>query len=522
MAATVSLDLSGPDGQKTVAEADFLLVACDPTLLPMDRTPEESRVFNALTQFTFHTYALRVKVPTGKVGQEGKPRFGVVLRPPMNTSEMDGRIYGFRNETAKQYTLEAANGMQENYVVVYRLWNGNAPDQTTQQDEDNLKADLAKLEWWPFGTDFKLVGSLKTPYFQHFGVEDVKAGLPWEYLNLQGQNNTAYVHGSTCFESVLTIWQYIGLLFGSELSPKGRVQLPTDLSSRFIILGAGVSGILMAVRLRELGYTSVTLIEKTYIPHDDDALIYGKTHSLIFDDLKPSSTYPDAQEPTVCELGTCYLSPAYNDLLIYLDQRLAAAKQPTMAPPRGFQVSPGVADNFRGIVVPGKNKPEPFDDFVYGPAKKALKGFKFSKDITKTLEELGILFEAGEYFMDQLTLMGTQLPMPTRRLPEPQSGQTYQEFVDAYDLGLLEGILLYSYSIQGYGPMNAIAAFYGMVWISDTLILGEMTNLIADKPLVTYFPEGWGAAWRRLSAGMKIKDGVTVTKIRRMGVTATA
>jgi len=522
MAAAVSLDLTGPDGHKTTAEADFLIVACDPTLLPMDRTPDESRVFDALTNFTFHTFALRVKVPTGKVGQDGKPSFGVVLRPPMSPSEMDGRIYGFRNETAKQYTLEAANGMTHNYVVVYRLWNGDAPDQTAKQDEDDLKKDLPKLEWWPFGADFDVVGSLKTPYFQHFDVDHVKAGLPWDYLALQGQNNTAYVHGSTCFESVLTIWQYIGLLFGSDYAPKGQIQLPEDRSSRIIILGAGVSGILMAVRLQELGYTKVTLIEKNAIPHDDDTLIYGKTHSLVFEDLKPHSSYPNAQEPTVCELGTCYLSPSYNNLLIYLDQRLAAAGKPKMAPPRGFQVRPGVAGNFRGIVVPGKDKPEPFDDFVYGPAKEILKGVKLPEGDKEKLEELAILFEAGEYFSAQLASMGTQLPMPTRPLPEPQCSQTYQQFVDANNLGLLEGILLYSYSIQGYGPMISIPAFYGMVWITDTLILGEMTNLIADEPLVTFFPEGWGEAWRRLSANMKIEDGVTVTQIRRRGVTGTA
>lgn len=522
MAAAITLNLTGPDKHKTTAEADFLIVACDPTSLPMDRTPEENRVFTALTNFTFHTFALRVKVPTGKVGQEDKPIFGVVLRPPMSDAEMDGRIYGFRNETAKQYTLEAANAMTHNYVVVYRLWNGTAPDQTAEQDEAHLKVDLGGLEWWPFGTDFDIVGSLKTPYFQHFGVKDVNEGLPWDYLALQGQNNTAYVHGSTCFESVLTIWQYIDLLFGSDDAPNGRIQLPNDRSARIVILGAGVSGLLMGLRLQELGYTNVTLIEKNDIPHDDDTLIYGKTHSLIFDDLKPEPRYPNAQEPTVCELGTCYLSPAYNDLLIYLDQRLAAAGQPKMAPPRGFQVSPGVAGNFRGIVVPGKDKPEPFDDFVYGPAKEALKGQKFPPGQKETQEKLRILSGATEYFSAQLALMGTQLPMPTSPLSDPQRGQTYQEFVNAYDLGVLEGILLYSYSIQGYGAMSSIPAFYGLVWISDTLILGEITNLIADEPLVTFFPEGWGAAWRRLSTGLKIRDGVTVTEIRRKGVTGTA
>ena len=522
MAAAVTLELEGPDGQKSTAEADFLIVACDPTSLPMDRTDAENRVFTRLTNFTFHTFALRVRVPTGKVGEEGKPEFGVVLRPPMSDADIDGRIYGFRNETAKQYTLEAANGMTHNYVVVYRLWNGTAPEQTAQQDEAQLKADLAQLAWWPYGTDFDVVGALKTPYFQHFGVEDVKAGLPWDYLALQGKNSTAYVHGSTCFESVLTIWQYIDLLFGGDDAPDGQIQLPNDRSSRIVILGVGVSGILMALRLQELGYTRVVLIEKNAIPHGDDTLIYGKTNSLLFDDLKPEARYPNAQEPTVCELGTCYLSPAYNDLLIYLDQRLAAAGQPKMATPRGFQVSPGVGGNFRGIVVPGKPKPEPFDDFVYGPAKAALKGKTFPPGQKEAEEKLRILLGATEYFSAQLAVMGTQLPMPTSPLPALQRGQTYQEFVNSYDLGVLEGILLYSYSIQGYGPMSSIPAIYGLVWISDTLILGEITNLIEDEPLVTFFPEGWGAAWRRLSTGMKIHDGVTVRQIRRRGVTGIA
>ena len=59
--------------------------------------------------------------------------------------------------------------------------------------------------WWPF-EKYEIcrdaAGSpitLTTPYFDHYPRANLAAGQPWKYLDLQGNNDTVYVHASTCF-----------------------------------------------------------------------------------------------------------------------------------------------------------------------------------------------------------------------------------------------------------------------------------------------------------------------------------
>lgn len=516
MTGNVSMDVTWSDGTHETLQPDHLFVACDPTGLPMTRTAEEDAVFTALKHFYFRTYVLKVKVPI----KSGFPSaYGVILRPPGSLSDMDGRVYGFRNETAKQYTLAVANQMPENYVVVYRLW-ADTPTQTPPGDAHHeaqtLRDLLRKEPWWPYGTDFTLVDTLDTPYFQHFETQDVAAGIgmPWRYLDLQGENDTTYVHASTCFESVVTIWQYLQMLYSSE----GRkLSLPADKAAKIVIMGAGVSGILTAAHLREHGYSDVTLIEKQNMTDADGC--YGKTHSRTYGDLMPPKGSPYADQPTVCELGTCYLSPAYEDFVIYINEALKALdpQAPPLAAPRGFERAKGNVQNFRGIVLPGQIKPMPFDSYVL----KAVDDWfqtHFGITPTEAEAEFCIIVAAYFYLRDQLEVMQTVLPMPPLPIDPAVRQQTFQDFVTQNDLGFLEDILKYSYSIQGYGPMADISAFYGLTWISATLTIGEAVDSFRGKPLVTFWPQGWGEVWRRLSTGMTIREGATVTRITRKSV----
>ena len=508
----VTITYCDQTGTITKAAFDLLIVACDPRGLPLSRTDDERAVFDGLTNFTFHTYALKVKVPTAAAD---KPAYGIILRPPGDLSDMDGKVYGFRNETAKQFTLAAANVMEENLVVAYRLWSRSLVDVSPAHDERDLRDLLGQTEWWPYGDEFEILGRFATPYFDHFDVEGVKNGLPWTYLGLQGQNATFYVHASTCFESALTIRQYLDLLF-KDRPAAGGVPLPSDKTARICVLGAGVSGLLVTKWLQDAQYTNITVLERNPLQVMTHADVYGKTVSLVFDEPAPPAGVSPYSGPTVCELGTCYMSPAYDTLVQSLVEWTGVEM------PRGFECAPGHPGEFRGIVVPGPDgKPmvTPFTRFIYDAARAHIPGEPSDKDI-----EIAIAWGAAVYAYEQFEVMKAALPMPLSQPPGAVMGQTYAEFLDKTfpdqkylrPMRLLDGVLQYTYSIQGYGPLNGVSAFYGLVWITAELVFDDALKILKD-PLVTFWPGGWGQVWERLSAGMPISYGTTVLSITRAG-----
>ena len=242
------------EGQTVIVDpCDLLVVACDPRGLTdvCTFTPSELAVFDGLQNYTFHTTLVRVPVPTDAAR---KPKFGVILKPDA-IDRMEGNVSGFRNETAKQFSLETANAMTENLVTVYQLLGPEKTPMTQAQFLKRLEDTLQGLDWWPYDShqictdDMGAPITLTTPYFDHFDNAGLAANLPWKYLAVQGTGNTLFVHGSTCFESVLQCWQYGGMLL--DQLPSLGIALPADKkAARIAVLGGGPSGMLFATGCR--------------------------------------------------------------------------------------------------------------------------------------------------------------------------------------------------------------------------------------------------------------------------------
>jgi hypothetical protein len=217
-----------------------MVIACDPRNLEKVCNFDETEldIFRRIQNFTFHTTLLKVKVPS-----DNKPQNGVIFSPNALES-MLGRVYGFRNESAKTFGISVANQMDENLVTVYQLLGTSSPPLTPDEFEDILKSDLSDLAWWPYGIEYTILDSLTTPYFNHFRAEDIVSHLPWQLLDLQGTHNTLYVHATTCFESALDCWGYEKMLLA---------KLPADTNANILIIGAGVSGLLFALKLKKAG-----------------------------------------------------------------------------------------------------------------------------------------------------------------------------------------------------------------------------------------------------------------------------
>lgn len=504
---TVAIDGAAP----VTKTCDLLAVACDPRNLSgiCDYTATETAVFDQLTNFTFHTTLVRVQVPNPA------PQYGIILAPTEITA-MAGHVSGYRNETAKQFSLETANSMTENLVTVYQLQGPANPPMTEAEFLANLEQTLSTLDWWPY-PDYEIVTDstgapvdLRTPYFDHFDNTGLRGGGPWNYLDLQGKNNTVFVHGSTCFESVLQCWQYGGMLLDQQ--EKLGWSLPTDKTAAIIILGAGPSGMMFAHRLQGLGYTNVEILEST-------DRFGGKTHTVTFDLPSPNG------QPTACELGTCYLSPAYDHMAAHFAEcgfmngniREGMFLTADHQDPAGHTIRAMVTTGqFPGVAAPATLMD--YDDYTllkgyyeanqpFADPANWMAGF----DADKVKAE--IFVRLAEYDVLLALYRGLTLPMPLSAPTDLLHYDSFYDFLAKHDLLILTGMLEYAYSVQGYGPLKQIPAYYGMIWISLPLTLGL---IFSDKPAVTVLSKGWLDIWTQMAPTLGITPNAQVTKITRM------
>ncbi len=513
------------DGGKSVeADCDLLVVACDPRGLSDigNFSSEEKAIFDDLKNYTFHTTLVKVPVPSDAAD---KVKFGVILKPEA-IDHMDGTVSGYRNESAKQFSLETANGMSENLVTVYQIQGPVATPWTNEQFLQNLKDTLQTLDWWPYdsfeictddqGTEI----ALTTPYFDHFENEGLTSHMPWKYLGVQGTGNTLYVHGSTCFESVLQCWQFGGLLL-DNLAHLG-IQLPDEKEALIVVLGAGPSGMLFAHRLQCMGYTNVQILEST-------ARFGGKTHTVTLDAPSPDGTH----KKTACELGTCYMSPAYDDMADELKDFLvdndrhgfwvnASHENPNKLSFRGMVT----ADQFDGVDMP--DAVIAYGDYVglkgYYEANKPFPDpAKWREGFDPVWTGVSVGVALTKYLLLVEYYVGSNMPMPTSA-PQALLDKNYDSFYDFledHDLLILTGLLEYAYSVQGYGPLKKIPVYYGMIWISvpltKAIIKAAVEGLIGidSDPTVTVLSKGWLNLWDQMEPTLKVTLNVDVTSIER-------
>jgi hypothetical protein len=490
-------------GKTTQKDYALLVIACDPRLLVdiCDYTPEELATFQQFQNYTFHTTLIKVKTPPQAQGH-------AVVFAPASLDRMDGSVYAYRNESAKKFGLKTANGMAENLVAVYQL--AQSPTMTPDQFQTLLLNQLKDSYWWPFGQNFEILNTVTTPYFDRFEASSLEKGLPWEILQRQGQRHTLLVHASACFESALHCWTYANLL---DSVPAAKQALPKSLSSPIVILGAGVSGILFAAKLKWMGYTNIDILEST-------DRYGGKTHTIIEDGPYP----PNSHEPTVCELGTCYLSPAYYPMVTFLQQHGVLKGNDQIDFTQGDP-------SFRGIVTAGELPPDfnapaimDYNQYMILKAESEL-GWSDSEE-NRFFVQFEIAFALAKYAVLHIEYMGWDMPMPSAPPPASLLTQTFYEFLSANGLLTLVGVLQYGYEVQGYGPLKDIPAYYGLAWITPAVtwtILFDALKL-RNTPVVTAWTKGWGNVWQQIVDTLKlnITYSAQTTTITRPSVAGAA
>ena len=477
---------------------ELMVVACDPRNLKSvcNFDNRELNIFSKLQNFTFHTTLMTVNaVKTQKHG---------VVFSPYSLEKLQGSVYGFRNESAKKFGLEAANQMDENLITVYQLLGPKEVPYDAAHFAKILAQDLAILDWWPYSTDYTIKKTVTTPYFDHFSQADLKEGLPWQFLSIQGSHNTIYVHASTCFESALDCWAYENILL--KAGSKCRQVLPVNKSASIAIIGAGVSGLLFSVKLKRLGYNNITILEST-------DRYGGKTHTIKEDAPHPLGN----NESTYCELGTCYMSPAYAPMITDLSKYLEGNEQI----PFGAKVNRGIVT--QGQLPPSFNAPLVMDNDQY-ILRKAEAELGLAPGWFDDLEARVTLFEAlSKYILIHYEIFGGTFPMPTsipHQFLEEHASKTFSDFLRYHNLEAIIGILQYGYEVQGYGTLDKIPAFYGLIWITPPIIEAMLRDSLGGKtPIVTAWSKGWGDLWTQIvqKENLNIVYNVKINNINRVG-----
>jgi len=574
--------------EKEAQTFDFLVVAANPRELMgyglsggdpthchqvMAPTKQEEAIYSkagGMHNSYFQTTV--IKVPPSSPVLPNVVRF-----VPAANSKATGEVMGFRNETAKTYWVKGAT---EEYVTFYQLSDPEQPCATLGQAALEAKFnDFIKdpPDWCPYTMPKETPTVFNTAYFNRFPKESLDKGLPWDLLDLQGQTFTSFTHGSSCFESVLQIYQYLEML-----EEKGG--LPTDKTASVAIVGAGPSGLLSALFLTRKGFTDITVFEKNHDPEEDKPNLYtGKTRTVV------KKQGVDEQE-VVCEMGTCYLSPSYapmvNDLKDFFDGTMYAENHNVYP----LDQNPEKDPSFRGLIATDQfAKDGPVQRFadLLGEGVKVPKGANPFKDegftslvepidfaeycLLKAMEEtcigppkhgplggkvplwevklaynaqrlectIGLAKDMVKYNLIHNKLFGDATPFPAERIPETKMKamtMTFRDWLEFNGLLRLTGFLQYGYSVQGYGTLENIPAWYGLVWVQPSTLWQALSDKVraavtkfvphvdlTQKGEVFALKKGWGQVWENMrpvlkSRGVKFKWSAVLERIERDGV----
>lgn len=340
----ISITYSVDGCPSTTETFDYLIVACDPRGVPVsDRTSTEQDVVDSLVSYTFRTSLFKAKRPAKpQLDVDGErseiPNYAVRFNPAAQL-KMDGSIYGFRDEVFARRLEPSSSGVS--WCMSYQLEGaalyGRDETEVARVLDGRRDAAISSGREEDAWVDFKPEGAVEedalVDYFPHFEMGDLERELPWIVRDAQGEKQTFYVASFTCFESVLHCY-----LYGERLMDKmGKVvkegRFPVDKNAKFAVLGAGPSGLLFASQqLAKKGYDNFKIFERTD-RFGGKCLTYRKKAPADPEDTPKSNYIP-------CELGTCYLSPAYEPMFDLFEEYDAGK---IMSLERG-------TSRFRGIV----------------------------------------------------------------------------------------------------------------------------------------------------------------------------
>ncbi|XP_066913754.1 uncharacterized protein [Clytia hemisphaerica] len=255
----------------------------------------------------------------------------------------------------------------------------------------------------------------------------------------------------------------IGVLLMVSMTFALTVKGPKSLHDKICIVGAGPSGIHMALSLKERGFTNIVILEK-------NSFVGGKSWTI-------------NHRGVAHEMGSVYLAPDYEDNVIPLVNKYM---------PNDLVILPPSAVWMDDL--PG---PIPYEQYLIGYAMKffgtndiRVAGGKLGQTIVQYIAKHNEIFGAYE---------GDLMPEPTPDNKVKIQG-TFVDFLSRNNMLAMQCILYASSSVQGYGRLDEIPALYGLMWNTPKLMASLLQRLSGNTNGTGLYMlrHGFKTLWERI------------------------
>lgn len=243
-------------------------------------------------------------------------------------------------------------------------------------------------------------------------------------------------------------------------------------NDRVCIVGAGPSGIHMALSLKKKGYNNVTIYEKT-------GRVGGKSYDIKYHDI----TYPQ---------GTFLVAgPSYFDSVVPLIKKYSPGELVEI-------VSPNV---WRTNSYQDPQSKLSGGQYIFGLVQQITKEKSPKKNLALVLQALGRYIQLHKELFGSYE--GALMQKPTDAVFSRISG-TFLEFLKRENLSILTPLFSVTQTSFGYGHLDETSAVYGLMWNEPRLILSlvlAMKGLENVKaPFKFYFlKNGYESLWKNIA-----------------------
>lgn len=452
---------------------------------------------------------------------------------------------------------------------------------------DAVVSDIKNNPWIDFVPDHSSIPQPEVAeivdYFPHFDPKGLQKQLPWEIRDAQGLNNTLYVSAFTCFESVLHIYLYEEEL----MKENGHVMenhFPKDKNASFAIIGAGPSGILFASQhLEKKGYKNYKIFEK-----EDHFGGKTMTHRRTKPD-DPSVEVPCELGTCYLSLGYEPMFHLFSDYdagkIVELDRdgfpfrsvvdsdvantdqeredgveysawvlrkngrfklieriemgiatiRYLAVHYATMGMtmndcmPAEPPTETSVVDNLLRLI--GLSEDEGGKDDDHTDEVRAKDIYEVLKREKRDRDESALppkgLFDLVDG-LDDVVIGGLDNWIKIDELKEACKSvfnTPFAKFLDDNKMDELKSVFIYGYQVQGYGTIELIPAYYGMIWMTPAVLTGGIRQVFSTDPevrrrgTVNVVTKGWLTLWEQMvkkDIGNKIVFNANISSIDRV------
>lgn len=251
------------------------------------------------------------------------------------------------------------------------------------------------------------------------------------------------------------------------------------------IVGAGPSGIHMALSLKKKGYNKVTIYEKTN-------RVGGKSYDINYQGVAQAQ-------------GTIFLTPSYFDTVVPLAKQYGELEE---SPPPNFWRTDSAEDP--GSKLTGSQ-------FILGLVQQITHEKSPQKNVALLINAIARYMQIHKELFGSYE--GALMQKPSQAVFDRISG-TFLEFLEREDLQILVPVMTLTVTSFAYGQLDEISAIYGLMWNEPRLMIAavlQTTGKAKDPFKAYFFKNGFETIWKTIAEveDLDIHFNVDLYSVRR-------